>query len=137
MNTFSLLMKSKKMSSPPYLKYSLTLAYKTSIMFKEVQDNLKEILARHVTPILVIDEAHLLKEEVFGQLHLLSQDSYDSNPLLPTILCGQDILLDKLMTPSSRPFASRIFGRSHLEAIRKEVMFDYIAHHLRIAGTED
>jgi type II secretory pathway predicted ATPase ExeA len=112
-------------------------SYKSSIMLKEVQDHLREIHARHVLPVLIIDEAHLLKEEIFGQLHILSQDTFDSNPLLPTILCGQDSLIDKLMSPSARPLASRILGRSHLEAIRKEVMFDYISHHLRIAGTEE
>ena len=67
----------------------------------------------------------------------MSQYELDSRPLLPTILCGQDSLLDKLMTPSARPLASRIMGRSHLEAIRRDVMVEYIAHHMRIAGAKD
>ncbi len=112
-------------------------SYKSSIMIKQIQDFLREIHGRRVTPVLIIDEAHLLKTEVFGQLHLLSQDAYDSNPLLPTILCGQDLLIDKLMNPSSKPLASRILGRSHLEAIRKDVMVSYIRHHLKIAGTTE
>lgn len=112
-------------------------SYKSSIMMKQLQDQLLEIHARHVIPILVIDEAHVLKEEIFSQLHLMSQYELDSKPLLPTILCGQDSLLDKLMTPSARPLASRVMGRSHLEAIRRDVMVEYIAHHMRIAGATD
>lgn len=114
----------------------VTSSYKSALMMKQLQDQLLEIHSRHVVPVLVIDEAHLLRAEVFGQLHLISQWEFDSNPLLPTILCGQDLLIEKLMTPTARPLASRIMGRSHLEAIRKEVMFDYIAHHMSLAGAK-
>lgn len=112
-------------------------SYKNAIMMKQLQDQLLEIHARHVLPILVIDEAHVLKEEVFSSLHLISQYELDSKPLLPTILCGQDSLLEKLMTPSARPLASRIMGRSHLEAIRRDVMAEYIAHHMSLAGAKE
>lgn len=43
---------------------------------------------------------------------------------------------ERLMTPDAKPLASRIMGRSHLEAIRKEVMEEYIAHHMRLAGAK-
>lgn len=55
---------------------------------------------------------------------------------MSTILCGQEGLIEKLMTPDAKPLASRIMGRSHLEAIRKEVMEEYIAHHMRLAGAK-
>ncbi len=112
-------------------------SYKMTIMMKQVRDQLLDIHARHMLPILVIDEAHLLREEVFKQLHLISQWELDSKPLLPMVLCGQDMLLEKLMAPSARPLASRVMGRSHLEAIRREVMFEYINHHMVIAGTKN
>ena len=85
----------------------------------------------------MVDEAHLLRKDIFAWLHTMIQLEFDSKPVLPTILCGQDILLDKLMTPEARPLASRIIGRSHLEAIKFEVMQKYLEHHLKLAGTNN
>lgn len=111
-------------------------SYKMSLMMRQVQEQLLEIHGRRVVPVLVIDEAHMMRPEVFSYLHLLTQYKLDSSPLVSTVLCGQEGLLDKLMTPDAKPLASRIMGRSHLEAIRQEVMEKYIAHHLRLAGSK-
>lgn len=109
-------------------------SFQVSIMIHKIRELILEIASRHVTPILIIDEAHLLKQAIFAQLHTLIQFEFDSRPVMPMILCGQDLLQDYLMSTSSRPLASRVLGRSHLEAIRKEVMAEYLSHHLRLAG---
>jgi len=62
-------------------------------------------------PVLIIDEASLLRIEVFAQLHTLGQFEMDSKPLLPIILAGQNNLLDKLMYLTSRPLASRVIRK--------------------------
>lgn len=110
-------------------------SFQLSRMVKNIRDIILEIASRKVTPVLVIDEAHLLKRNVFTQLHTLVQFEYDSRPVLPIILCGQDLLIDHLMMNSSRPLASRILGRNNLESIKKEVMDAYLQHQLKIAGT--
>ncbi len=46
----------------------------------------------------------------------------DSNPLVPVILADQNNLLDKLMYMTSRPLASRVIGRSHLEGLKQKDM---------------
>ena len=58
----------------------------------------------------------------------------DSKPLLPIILAGQNNLLDKLMYLTSRPLASRVIGRSHLDGLKQKDMTAYLKHHLEIAG---
>ncbi len=63
---------------------------------------------------MIIDEAHLFKHNVFAQLHTLLQFDYDSKPVMPVILCGQDRLMDHLMTSVARPLASRVLGNHHL-----------------------
>jgi len=103
---------------------------------KIVRDLILEITGRKETPVLVVDEAHLMKQDVFTQLHTLAQFNFDSEPLLPMILCGQDKLLDKLMYPSSRPLASRIIGRSHMKNLQRETMTAYIKHHMELAGSK-
>lgn len=110
-------------------------SYQVTIMTQIIREGILEIASRNVVPLLMIDEAHLLKREVFVHLHTLAQFEYDSRPVLPVILCGQDFLLDHLMASAARPLASRILGRSHLEALKKEVMGEYLAHHVKLAGS--
>ena len=99
-----------------------------------IRGAITEIAKRKEIPILIIDEASLLRIEVFAQLHTLGQFEMDSKPLLPIILAGQNNLLDKLMYLTSRPLASRVIGRSHLEGLKQKDMTAYLKHHLEIAG---
>ncbi len=108
-----------------------------TLLTKTLRSLLSEITGRKQQPVLVIDEAHLMRIEVFAQLHTLLQFDFDSKPLVTLILCGQNTLLDKLMYHSSRPLASRVVGRSHLEGLTLKEMEGYLNHHLKIAGVKE
>ncbi len=56
---------------------------------------------------LYIDEASLLRLEVFVELHTLCQFEMDSKPCLPMVLSGQTHLIDNLRYPGPLPLASR------------------------------
>lgn len=85
-------------------------------------------------PVLIIDEASLLRLDVFAELHTLTQFEGDSKPYLPIILAGQNNLADNLLYRSAVPLASRIVARRHLQEVNREGMARYLAHHLSIAG---
>jgi type II secretory pathway predicted ATPase ExeA len=102
-----------------------------------IRETVAEIAKRRQVPVLIIDEASLLRIEVFAQLHTLGQFEMDSKPVLPIILAGQNNLLDKLMYITSRPLASRVIGRSHLEGLRRKDMAGYLKHHLEVAGIKE
>ncbi len=85
-------------------------------------------------PLLIIDEASLLRLDVFTELHTLTQFQGDSKPWLPMILAGQNNLADNLLYRTAVPLASRIVARSHLKAVTREGMELYIRHHLVVAG---
>ena len=87
--------------------------------------------------LLVIDEASLLRIDVFTELHTLTQFQGDSKPWLPIILAGQNNLADNLMYRTAIPLSSRIVARSHLKAVDKEGMEEYLQHHLNIAGLKN
>ena len=84
-----------------------------------------------------MDEASLLRLEVFVELHTLCQFEMDSKPWLPIVLAGQSNLLDSLMYPGSMPLASRVVAKSHFVGIDREQMKDYLLHHLKIAGIKN
>ena len=108
-----------------------------TLLTKTLRGLLSEITTKKQQPVLILDEAHLMRIEVFAQLHTLLQFDFDSKPLVPLILCGQNTLIDKLMYHSSRPLASRVVGRTHLEGLTLKEMEGYLNHHLRIAGIKE
>lgn len=106
-------------------------------VIKTVRAVISEIALRKETCVLIIDEAHLMRLEVFAQLHTLLQFDFDSKPLVPLILAGHNTLMDKLLYHTSRPLASRIVGKSHLEGLKLKEMQSYLKHHLEITGIKE
>jgi type II secretory pathway predicted ATPase ExeA len=98
---------------------------------KEITDL---VLEKKLKLVLIVDEASLMRLEVFAELHTICQFEKDSKPYLPMILAGQNNLIDKLTYRSSQPLASRIVARSHLQGASLEGMKTYLEHHLAIAG---
>ena len=92
---------------------------------------------RKMKAVLIVDEASLLRLDVFAEIHTLCQFQQDSRAWLPVILAGQSNLIDKLMYRGSQPLASRIVARSHLEGVDREGMEKYLLHHLAIAGIKN
>ena len=99
-----------------------------------IQKQVLEFTARKLQCVLIIDEASLLRVEVFAELHTITQFHADSNPILPIILAGQNNLADLLLYRTSLPLSSRIVARSHLHGIARADMETYLNHHLKIAG---
>ena len=100
------------------------------------QEILEVVQGKKMKVVLVIDEASLLRLEVFAELHTLTQFEQDSKPFLPVILAGQANLTDNLTYRNSQPLASRVVARSHLKGIDRTSMEAYLHHHLKIAGVE-
>lgn len=86
--------------------------------------------------LLVIDEASLLRPEVFAELHTLTQFDHDSKNLVTLVLCGQGSLLDRLGMRTSAPLASRVIAKTHLEPLGRSDMDDYVSHHLAVVGVK-
>ena len=109
-----------------------------AVMLRRIRQEILELVkGKKLKTILVIDEASLLRLEVFSELHTLTQFEKDSKPILPIVLAGQSNLIDNLLYRSSLPLASRIVGRSHLEGVTREQMEQYLKHHLSIAGVKN
>jgi type II secretory pathway predicted ATPase ExeA len=99
-----------------------------------IRESFATITAKKQQPLLIVDEAHLLRLELLAQLHALTQLPFDQKPMVPMVLSGQNILIDRLLFHTSRPFASRVVGRTCLEGLGRDQMAAYLAHHLAIVG---
>jgi len=108
-----------------------------AVMLKTIkQEIVNLVLEKKRKVILVVDEASLMRLEVFAELHTLCQFEQDAKPWLPMILVGQTSLVDKLTFRSSQPLASRVIAKCHLEGVDLTGMETYLRHHLAIAGVD-
>lgn len=106
-----------------------------SLLLKEFKTAISDVLDKNRNKtVVIIDEASLLRAEVFAELHTINQFNFDSEKKFALILVGQNSLLDKLKYRTSLPLASRVVTRAHLSAINEEQMEDYINHHLKVSG---
>jgi type II secretory pathway predicted ATPase ExeA len=101
------------------------------LLRKEIQEI---VMGKKMKALLIVDEASLMRLDVFAELHTICQFQQDSKPYLPLILAGQNNLVDKLLYRDSQPLASRVVARSHLDGVKREDMQHYLRHHLAIAG---
>ncbi len=115
------------------VKSSGSRAVMTALIRNEISEL---VLSKKLNTVLIIDEASLLRMEVFAEFHTLVQFRKDSESWLPVILAGQSTLVDKLQYRSSSPIASRIIARSHLDGLNRKGMNEYLIHHLKLAGIE-
>ena len=113
-----------------------TKSLSRAALLRIIRQGIYELVNKKIQPLLIIDEASLLRLDVFAELHTLCQFEGDSKPHLPLILAGQNNLLDSLQYRSSVPLSSRIVARTHLEGIDLDQMQRYLAHHLAIAGVK-
>ena len=98
---------------------------------KEIQEL---VMGKKLKVVLIVDEASLMRLDVFAELHTITQFEQDSKPWLPIILAGKTNLIDLLTYQTSMPLASRIVARSHLEPANRSQMEVYLNHHLVITG---
>lgn len=94
------------------------------------------VIGKKQKVLLVIDEANLLRLDIFAELHTLTQFEHDSLSFFAVALIGQTTLVDKLTYRSSAPLASRVVAKAHLKGLAKEQMHEYLNHHIKIAGVK-
>ncbi|MCZ6625012.1 MAG: ATP-binding protein [Deltaproteobacteria bacterium] len=89
-----------------------TKTFSRATLTRIIRQGIYELVNKKIQPVLIIDEANLLRLEVFAELHTICQFEADSKPHLPMILAGQNNLLDLLQYRSSLPLSSRIVART-------------------------
>ncbi|RMD96173.1 MAG: AAA family ATPase [Calditrichaeota bacterium] len=88
------------------------------------------------TAVLIIDEAHNLKEEVLEEIRLLSNLETPESKLIQICLVGQPELLETLAKPELRQLNQRISLRYQLKNMNAQETAEYIHHRLEVAGLQ-
>jgi general secretion pathway protein A len=87
-------------------------------------------------PVLIVDEAHHLRNEVLEDLRLLTNYRMDSENRLCLLLVGLTELRRRLSMAVHESLAQRIVVRHHLSGLTRAELPQYLTHRLRLAGCE-
>jgi general secretion pathway protein A len=88
-----------------------------------------------VTPVLIIDEAHLIPyRETFEEIRLLTNFQMDDTNFLALILVGQPDLMKKLKLPSLLALRQRVGLFCHIESIAEDEVRAYVEYRLMVGG---
>jgi len=85
-------------------------------------------------PILIVDEAHHLRNEVLEDLRLITNYAMDSERRLCLLLVGLTELRRRLAMAVHESLAQRIVVRYHLSGLTREELPAYLTHRLQLAG---
>ena len=86
-------------------------------------------------PVVIVDEAHHLRNDVLEDLRLLTNYAMDSEPRLCLLLVGLTELRRRLGMAVHESLAQRIVVRYHLGGLARDELPEYLEHRLRLAGT--
>jgi len=105
--------------------------------FRQIRTEISRLTqeAKH-QPVLIIDEAHHLRNEVLEDLRLLTNYAMDSDNRLCLLLVGLTELRRRLAMAVHESLAQRIVVRHHLGGLSRTELPEYLTHRLRLAGSE-
>ena len=89
------------------------------------------------TPVLVLDEAHLLSYEQLETIRMLTNHGMDADSPLACLLVGQPTLRRRVKLASFAALDQRIALRYAMAPMTAEETASYIEHHLKLAGRSD
>ena len=105
-------------------------------VFYAISTHIGELGRDNVHPVLLIDEAHLLHQDVLDHLHILANYEWDSKALLSMVLVGLPEIRQRLPLAKNRSLWSRIHTRISLGDATAGDTAEYIAHRLKHAGCD-
>jgi type II secretory pathway predicted ATPase ExeA len=89
------------------------------------------------TPVIVIDEAHLLRYEQLETIRMLTNHDMDADSPLACLLVGQPTLRRTMKLAVLAALEQRIALRYTMPPMTAPETTSYITHHIKIAGRSD
>ena len=106
-------------------------------LYRQIKNEVTRLCAEaRCRPVLIVDEAQNLRPEVLEDLRLLTNYQMDAENRLCLLLVGQAELRRRLGMAAYEALCQRIVVRYHLAGLTRDEIGPYLAHLLRLAGTE-
>jgi general secretion pathway protein A len=118
------------------LALGLTPSATAAAVFYAISTHVSQLGTDKLHPVLLLDEAHLLHQDVLEHLHILANYEWDSKALLSIVLVGLPETKQRLALAKNRSLWSRIHTRISLPESTPGDTAEYLHHRLRIAGCD-
>jgi general secretion pathway protein A len=105
-------------------------------VFYSISTHIAELGRENIHPVLLIDEAHLLHQDVLDHLHILANYEWDSKGLLSIVLVGLPEIRQRLPLAKNRSLWSRIHTRISLGDATPGDSAEYVRHRIKRAGSD-
>jgi len=119
------------------LQLGLEPQWSRALTFRLIQQEIQRLVKeRHLTVLLVVDEAHNLRPEVLALFPLLTNFDWDSAGRLAVLLAGQSGLRQVLRLAHLEALAQRITIRFALRGFDRDTTDKYLEHRFKVAGVD-
>lgn len=105
-------------------------------VFWAVSNHVEELGRERLHPVFLLDESHLLHQDVLDHLHILLNYQWDSKALLSLVLVGLPELDARLAMRRNRSLASRLGRRICVGKLNSEDTAHYVRNRLAVIGCE-
>jgi type II secretory pathway predicted ATPase ExeA len=123
-----------------YRQLCLALGLKASAtaasVFFAVTTHVEDLGNERLHPVFLLDEAHLLHQDVLDHLHILLNYQWDSKALLSLVLVGLPELEARLGRKFNRSLYSRLHTRLRVDPLTPEDTAEYLRIRLARAGCQ-
>jgi len=105
-------------------------------VFAAISADIENLSKDKTHPVFILDEAHLIHQDVLDHLHILMNFDWDSQALLSLVLVGLPELGDRLRLRRNSSLYSRLHHRFTLEPLAPEDTAEYLSRRLDQAGAK-
>jgi general secretion pathway protein A len=112
--------------------------HKKISLFHQIQGAISTLYyERRITPVIVLDEVHLVSNKVLEDLRLIFNFQMDSQNPFILILAGQPLIRNKLSLSANSPLRQRIMVKHIMQGLKAEELGSYLQTRLKLAGVHE
>jgi len=111
---------------------------KKVLMFEQLQKLIHASFhEKRVTPVFVLDEAHLLPNSVLDDIQIIFNFKMDAENPFILIFSGENSIRNRLHLGVHQSLRQRIIGNYHMSGLLRDEVSDYLSSRLSYAGAAD
>ncbi len=107
-----------------------------TFVLRDIRSTLLKINTDGGKCLVIIDESHLMSDDVINGIRLLNNLEEGAAKLIQVFLLGQEEMVEIINRPELEPFKQRIATLEVMGKMRADRILEYISHRVRVAGSQ-
>ncbi len=103
-------------------------------VLRDIRDALMKIHSQGSKCLMIVDESHLMTDDVLDSIRILNNLEDGSSKLLQMLMLGQEEIIGIINRPEMKPFKQRIAALEIIGRMDAERVHEYISYRIEVAG---